>query len=416
MKIAIIGSGVSGLSLAYILNKNHDITVFEKNDYIGGHARTIDVSYQNEQASIDTGFIVFNKKNYPLLTGLFDHLDVDYEKSDMSFSVSMNNGKFEYGTKTLNSLFSQRKNILNPKFWIMVRDILKFYNKAMIFSDQLEKNVDDLINHLKLSKVFKEFFLLPIASSIWSAKPQSILNFPASTLVNFFDNHGLLTVNNQPDWYTVSGGSKKYIKVLTSTFEDKIKKSSTITKLERVDGKVHLFDKDLKKYEFDQVVFACHSDQALNILHDATPDEIRILENIKYHSNNITLHCDESIMPQNKRCWSSWNFSQVKHNDSLVLTYWMNKLQNLKTSTDFFVTVNADNNIDDSKILDQYVFEHPIFDLNTMKSQRELDLIQGKNNTWFAGAYWGYGFHEDGILSAVNISDQMGEELPWQLK
>ena len=413
MKIAIIGSGISGLALGYILDKNHDIQIFEKESYIGGHCRTINAEVENQKIPVDTGFIVFNKKNYPHLTSLFEHLGVKYEKSKMSFGVSIQDENFEYGTGSINSLLAQRSNIFRLDFWKMLKDILKFFKHSKEFAENAEHTIADLLNYLKLGDWFKNYFLLPMAGSIWSANPKSILDFPSITLINFFENHGLLTVKDQPQWHTVTGGSKEYVKLLTESFHDKINLSTAIQKVERQQDKVVLTDENGIKHEFDRVVFACHSDQALTMIANPTKDEKEILGNIKYQENKVTLHVDQELMPNNKRAWSSWNYIDYGIDQSLTLTYWMNNLQNLNTTQNIFVTVNPTDAIDRSKILNEHIFHHPVFDLKAMNAQKKIDTIQGVQNTWFVGAYSRYGFHEDGILSAVKVAENMGESLPW---
>ncbi|NRB10653.1 MAG: FAD-dependent oxidoreductase [Rickettsiaceae bacterium] len=413
MRIAIIGSGISGLAAAYILTQKHDITVYEKNDYIGGHSRTIEVEVEKKLVPIDTGFIVFNKKNYPYLTSLLDHLKVKYNKSNMSFGASLKKGSIEYGTQNLNSIFAMKSNIFNIKFWLMLKDIFKFYRQAKI-TIQKNMTVKELLDKINLGQYFREYFLLPMAGSIWSCKPLQILDFPAHSLITFFDNHGLLSISNQPQWYSILGGSKEYVKKLTKSFVDKIHISRAASEVIRNKQGVTIIDEYGKSEQYDQVIFACHSDQVLQILSKPKAAELEILQNIKYQRSKVVLHKDDKFMPIRKSCWSSWVYLSEKP-DNLTLTYWMNNLQKLNCKTQIFVTVNPNKQIKQGDIFNEYEFEHPLFDLNAIKAQEKLATIQGKNNSWFAGAYNKYGFHEDGLLSAVNIAKKLEVDLPWQV-
>ncbi len=417
MKIAIVGGGISGLSLGYLINDIADITIFEKNDYIGGHSRTIDLNIDNQNISVDTGFIVFNKKNYPNLTAFFDHLNVKYEKSNMSFGVSIANGEIEYSTKSVDSFFAQRKNIFNINFLTMIWDIFSFYrNSQQIIKENPYINLSSMLDMLGLDKWFRNYFLLPMAGSIWSSNAKQIENFSAKYLIDFFNNHGLLSFNDQPIWQTVTGGSKQYIHKLTKVLKNKIYKSVAIEKVMRNKDGVILEDDTTKRYNFDQVVFACHSDQAIKILARPSVEEVASIGEIKYNQNNIVVHSDSSLMPINRKCWSSWVYRcNDKNNieEKLSLTYWMNNLQNINTKTQIFVTVNPFLEINEAKIFDRYKFEHPLFDMNTDFAQRTIEKIQGENNTWFVGAYNGYGFHEDGLNSSIKIAKQMGAKIPW---
>lgn len=414
MKTAIIGTGISGLSISYILSKRHQLTIYEQNDYIGGHSRTITPIINDVQVPIDTGFIVFNKQNYPNLNILLDHLDIPYSKSNMSFGVSMNSGQLEYGTSNLMSIFAQKSNIFNLAFWRMLIDICKFYKQARKFKNT-QMTVGQMLNHLSLGHYFKVYFLLPMAGSIWSSRVSQILDFPASTLINFFDNHGLLSIANQPQWYSVIGGSKEYVNKIIMPFKEKIHLSRAAISVKRTDSQVIVTDNYGNKDWYDQIIFACHSDQVIKIIDDATDNERNILGNITYQKNKIIVHTDLSFMPQRKQCWSSWVYLGQHGNtdQNLSLTYWMNNLQSLNTDLPIFVTMNPQQSPDIETIIDEYNFEHPVFNLKSIEAQKGIDMIQGTKNSWYAGAYTGYGFHEDGILSAIKIAQKMEEQLPW---
>ena len=414
MKIAIIGSGISGLGAAYLL-QHHDITIYEKNDYIGGHSRTVDINIDNHNISVDTGFIVFNYRNYPHLTGLFNHLNVPVEKSDMSFGVSIDNGWLEYGTRQPLDMFAQKTNILRPRFWKMLIDIIKFNTKAKKYL-QSDISLGELLQKLKLSDWFCNYYLLAMGASIWSTPRQNILNFPARSFINFFDNHGLLTINDHPQWYTVNGGSKEYIKKLTASFNDKIILNCGVKKVTRHHDHIVVIDTQGHKIFYDHVIFACHSDQILPILETPTEYEKSIIGAIKYQANNMILHTDTSFMQQRRNAWSSWVYlSEAKKDNSPVvsLSYWMNNLQPLKTEKPIIVTLNPGREPNPDLIYDRYLFHHPVFDNEAVKAQEKLHLIQGKDRIWYCGAWQRYGFHEDGLLSAVNIASMMGVDIPW---
>lgn len=420
MKIAIIGSGISGLATAYLMhNANHDITVYEKNDYIGGHSRTIDVSADDGNVAVDTGFIVFNYRNYPLLTGLFDYLEVPVVKSDMSFGASINNGWLEYGTQKISNLFAQKKNILDPKFLGMISDILRFNRNSLklLEEDSLGNiSLGDYLDKLKVGGWFRNYYLFAIGASIWSTPMEKIYEFPAKTFIRFFANHGLLTVNDQPQWYTVRGGSREYVKRLTNSFYEKILLSNGVRKVNRHDGYIEVVDNhdNIKKY--DHVVFACHSDQALALLDSPSEQESAILANLRYQKNDIVVHSDVSFMPSNKKAWASWVYLSEEKQDNknaVSLSYWMNNLQPLATNQPIIVTLNPATQPVDNLIYDRYQFEHPLFDQKAIDAQQNIEQIQGNGNIWYVGAYQRYGFHEDGILSAVNLAKKFNITPPW---
>lgn len=416
MKIAIIGSGISGLGIAYLLNKGHDITVYEKNAYIGGHSRTVDIKIDEKVIPVDTGFIVFNYRNYPNLTGLFDHLKVPVTKSDMSFGVSIDNGWLEYGTRKPLDIFAQKYNLLRPKFWRMLADILKFNKNAKQY---LESNLTlgECLKELKLGNWFRDYYLLAMGGAIWSTPVSGMLNFPVTTFIRFFENHGLLTVNDQPQWYTVKGGSKEYVRILTASFKDKIKLNCGVSKVTRKKGHIEVIDNNGEKEKYEQVVFACHSDQIIEILDNPTEQEKDIIGNIKYQPNEMVLHSDISFMQKRKNSWCSWVYLSENKNDdskSVSLSYWMNNLQPLDTEKPIIVTLNPGRQPNPKLVYDRYTFHHPVFDEKAVSAQCKLDEIQGKDRIWFAGAWQRYGFHEDGLLSAVNIAEKMGVKIPWK--
>ena len=417
MKIAVIGSGVSGLAISYLLNKKHDITLFEKNDYLGGHARTIEINDNGKMLAVDTGFIVFNKLNYPLLTSLFKYLDIKVIKSAMSFGVSIDQGEIEYGTNTICSFFSQKKNLISLSFWKMIYDIFRFNSKAKVTVEQNASiNLEQLLEILKLSSWFKKYYLLPMGGSIWSTPVKEMLNFPAITFINFFENHGLLSISNQPQWYTVEGGSKEYVKKFSQSFLEQIKLDSQIEKVVRGDNCIEIHHKNKIVDKFDHVILATHSDTSLKLLESPSKLEQEILGNINYQKNLMVLHSDLDFMPRRKNAWSSWVYLSNSNNSEkqVSLSYWMNNLQRLDTSTTIIVTLNPATKPNESLIYDVYEFEHPVFNQKAIDAQKNIYKIQGKSRIWYCGAWQRYGFHEDGLLSAVNIAKKFDVDIPWQ--
>ncbi len=417
MKIAIIGTGISGLGAAWLLRRQHDITVYEKNAIIGGHSRTVAVQTPAGDVPVDTGFIVFNYRNYPNLTALFEQLNVPVAISDMSFAASINRGWLEYGTQTLGAMFSQKRNLLRPAFWRMIRDILRFNKQAHAY---IEKDpsvtLGQCLDELKMGEWFREYFLLAIGGAIWST-PLQMLDFPAQTFVRFFDNHGLLTINDQPQWYTVKGGSREYVKRLSASFEDKIRTDCGVVKVVRTGEGVEVTDSQGITEAYDQVVFACHSDQALAMIDAPSALEQELLGNVRYQPNDMVLHSDTSFMPKRKGAWASWVYlsdSRKDQNPSVSLSYWMNRLQPLGTDQPMIVTLNPDRAPDPSLVHDCHRFEHPVFDEAAIRTQARMAEIQGIDRLWFCGAWQRYGFHEDGLHSAVQVAEQLGAEIPWK--
>lgn len=416
-KIAIIGTGISGLGAAWLLHSHHAITVYEKNDYIGGHSRTVEVNTKAGIIPVDTGFIVFNKPNYPYLTRLFDHLKVPYVESDMSFGASIGNGRLEYSTQSFSSLFAQKRNLLRPAFWGMVGDILKFNKLAEAYlAKEPNFTLGDCLDELGLRPWFRHYFLLAMGGAIWSTPQEEMLKFPASTFVRFFKNHGLLTVDDHPQWYTVCGGSREYVCRLTTSFTERIHANRGVKKVWRSGGSVMVEDVHGEKATYDDVVFACHADQALALIGDVSVDERTILSAFRYQPNRAVLHSDLSFMPKRRNAWASWVcLSEGSADDTtrVSLSYWMNNLQPLPTDLPIIVTLNPGREPDPKLVYNDYRFEHPIFDAAAISSQRLIDGLQGQNHLWFCGAYQRYGFHEDGLGSAIKMTGRMGIAPPW---
>lgn len=416
--IAIIGTGISGLGAAYLLHQHHRIKVYEKNDYIGGHSRTVEVAMDDGLVPVDTGFIVFNYRNYPLLTGLFSHLNVPVSKSNMSFGVSINNGWMEYGTQHLSDMFSQKLNLLRPQFWRMIADIMRFNSRAADYvNSDPAMTIGECLDKLGMQAWFREYYLLAMGGAIWSTPLRDMLQFPACTFIRFFENHGLLTVNNQPQWHTVTGGSREYVKRLSESFHGSIKTNCGVQKVIREAEGIRIIDSQGNQEIYDEVVFACHADQALAMIENPSEDERSVLGAFSYQPNRAVLHSDLSFMPKRKKAWASWVYlSQQKRdeNSQVSLSYWMNNLQPLATHTPLIVTLNPTREPDKSLVFNDHWFDHPMFDEAAIRAQEKIPTIQGKDRLWFCGAYQRYGFHEDGLGSAVAMASAMGIEKPWK--
>lgn len=415
-KIAIIGTGISGMGAAALLHPRHDITVYEKSSDIGGHTRTREIRHGDKNVVVDTGFIVFNHQNYPNLCALFRHLQVPCHKSDMTFGITINNGEIEWGARNINAVFGQRINLVRPKFLRFGLDILKFNRLAY---DTAERNPEltlkGLVEKLGLSDWFARYYVLPMCGAIWSCSLDMAMDFPALAFVRFFKAHGLLQVVGQPQWYTVTGGSREYVKKLTAPYRDRIRAGSEVIDVKRINGKVQVTDITGATGEYDHAVLACHADQALAMLKDATTEEREVLGAFRYQKNVAVLHKDESIMPKRKRCWSSWVYHSEGGNTSadIPVTYWMNLLQGIDHNYPTFVTLNPHRPIPEDHIFDKHVFEHPIYTQEAVAAQARIPSLQGRQNTWFCGAYQRNGFHEDGLASAVAVVKGLGAEVPW---
>ena len=405
MKIAIVGTGIAGNVAAYKLHKQADITVFEANDYIGGHTHTHDIKMDDEQHNIDTGFIVFNHWTYPNFIALMQELGVDIQPSDMSFSVKCERTGLEYNGTTLNSLFAQRSNLLRPSFHRMIRDILRFNKEAKQVLNRRNTmyTLGQYLFDNKYSEEFIEHYIVPMGAAIWSSPPHKMMNFPAYFFIRFFNNHGMLNVNDRPLWYVIKNGSNSYVEKLTKGFKDRIRLNSPVEWIKRYDNYVMLKPKGQEAMKFDSVFLACHSDQALRMLDDPSENESKVLGAIPYQSNEAVLHTDESVLPKKRLAWAAWNYHILKQNkDRVALTYNMNILQGLKSKHTFCVTLNNTDAIDPKKIIKRLDYDHPVFTLPGMEAQSQQEVINGPRNTYFCGAYWRNGFHEDGVVSALN--------------
>jgi len=416
-KIAIVGTGISGLGAAYLLNPDHELPVYEKAARIGGHSRTLTIDYGRRAIAVDTGFIVFNQPNYPNLTALFTHLGVSFHKSDMSFSASIRDGWLEWCGSDLSALFGQRRNLLRPRFTLFLRDVLKFNSRAVAaVAKHPDLTLDQLITHMKLGDWFRRYYLLPMAAAIWSCPLNEMLSFPARTLVQFFANHHLLSATGQPQWYTVSGGSQEYIKRLIAPFARRIRTQCGAIAITRQDGKVQIRDSLGHLENYDDVIMACHGNEALALLQDADGAERAALAPFRYQRNLAVLHRDQRVMPRRRRCWASWVYTSdgQSADPGITASYWMNRLQGIDENLPLFVSLNPKREIAENLIFDQFEFEHPVFDKAVLDAQLKVQALQGVRNTWFCGAHLGHGFHEDGLSSAVTVAALMGSSIPWK--
>ncbi|MBC3239265.1 FAD-dependent oxidoreductase [Pseudomonas lurida] len=415
MKIAIIGSGIAGLTSAYLLSRRHDITLFEAGDRIGGHTHTVNVTVEGKSYAVDTGFIVFNDWTYPHFIRLLGQIGVKFKPTEMSFSVCDENTRFEYNGNTLNSLFAQRRNILSPGFWGMLRDILRFNRQAPLDLQEqrisAEMTLGDYLEAGGYGPRFILHYIVPMGAAIWSMSLVDMLKFPLQFFVRFFKNHGLLSVNNRPQWCVIEGGSSSYIEPLTRSFRERI----------RLDCPVHLVERDAEGVvvhsaagteAFDKVVFACHSDQALALLGDPSHAEQEILGALPYADNDVVLHTDTRLLPERKLAWASWNYRLTANRQTqAAVTYDMNILQGIDSATTFCVSLNQTQMINPLKILARYTYAHPQYSLAAVAAQARRDEISGVRNTYYCGAYWANGFHEDGVVSALHVAQAFGETL-----
>ncbi len=413
MKIAVVGSGISGLSVAYFLSKKHRVDLFERENHFGGHSYTIDIPATNENKfiSVDIGFIVFNKITYPKLVKFFEELKIPYEKSNMSFSVSVRNSNIEYSGSGLKGLFSNKYNIFNFKFLKMINEIISFYKEAnKIDSKNLQdKSLGDFLKSRSMSNYFINYHIVPMVAAIWSVTPELALKMPMIFFLNFFKNHGLFNLKNRPQWYTVTGRSKNYVNRLLAGISGEYFKNYEINNVVRSEDNIKIYyGLSNEFFDYDQIVFATHADEVLKLIYKPTEKEKKIFTNFKYTKNIAYLHTDISLMPKRKKAWSSWN-SILNDNDlsKNSFTYWLNNLQNLNTDKNYFLTLNPIDAINKKKVIKKVEFTHPFYDNNTIQAQKYLPELQGLNNSWFCGSYFGYGFHEDGLKSSINVASKL---------
>ncbi len=409
MKIAVIGSGISGLSAAYYLSKKHKVDLFEKEDHFGGHSFTIEIEYEKNKSkkiAVDIGFIVFNELTYPNLINFFKENKIQIEKSNMSFSVSVKNSNIEYCGKGINGIFSNRSNLLNLKFIKLFIDILSFYKRCDNLKE-IEKNktLGEYLVEQKLSKYFIDYHIIPMVSAIWSMPPHKSNKMPLSFFIKFFQNHGLFKIRNRPQWYTVSNRSKTYVNKVLEIISGEYYKNYPINKIQRRANRIKVFYGEKNEFfDYEKVILATHADQALELIENPTTMEKKILSNFQYKKNIAVIHSDDNFMPRNKKAWSSWNsIIDNKNLENNSVTYWLNLLQNLKIDKNIFLTLNPIFEIPENKIFKKVYFTHPCYDKNALENQNQLFTIQNKDNILYCGSYFGYGFHEDGIKSSLEM-------------
>lgn len=414
MKIGVIGSGVSGLVSALTLQEKFEVSLFEKNSKLGGHSNTVTIEQENNKYSVETGFIVLNDKNYPIFTSLLKHLNIGVNNSSMSFSVSVDKGQFEYSSSYI-GLLGQTKNIIDPKYWGMLRDINYFYTNALKDVKDCPDNetLGQFLKRFNYSNKFIDYHLVPMTASIWSCPTKSILNFPIKSLLVFFENHKLLNIYNRPKWSTVNKGSREYVKKIQSLLKGKIYTNAKVNKISKSKEGIRVHYQDGIK-TFDKVILACHADQSSEILIENFSEEANLLKDFKYQKNTSILHSDINFMPKRKSVWSSWNYiTETGNSGNLSITYWMNELQGINSPKPILLSLNPKILPNPDLIYGQYSYSHPILDNNAINIQKKLSSIQGKNNLWFCGAWTGFGFHEDGVKSAVEIANSHNIDLPW---
>jgi hypothetical protein len=414
MRIAVVGSGISGLASAWLLSARHDVTLFESSSYLGGHTHTHSLQMHGQTYQVDSGFIVYNPTHYPLLTRLFAQLQVRSQPTCMSFSVHNERSGLEYNAATVNTMFCQRRNLCSPRFIGMILDLMRFYREApaLLRSEQPGMTLADYLADKRYGAAFRDEHLLPMASALWSAPAAQILNFPARYLVQFMANHQMLQINDRPQWRVVHGGSRNYVQALRDRWSVRERLNCPVLAIRREAARVQLTSR-FGEESFDQVVLACHSDQALALLPDASERERDILGAIAYQANDTVLHTDSRLLPVQRRAWAAWNvWLPRERGATCTVSYWMNRLQSIRSTAPFIVTLNRTAAIDPDKILARMTYHHPVYSHASVAAQTRKAEIQGQQRTWFAGAYWGLGFHEDGMRSAVQVAAALGVRWP----
>jgi predicted NAD/FAD-binding protein len=414
MRIAVIGSGISGLTAAYLLSDEHEVVVFESADYIGGHTHTVDVKWGENTYAVNTGFIVFNEATYPNFIKLMKRLGVGWQPSQMSFSVKCEKTGLEFSPSTLNSLFTQRRNLLRPSFYRMLLDVFRFKkdSEELLRSADDRLALDDYLRRKGYSRSFIDHFIIPMGEAIWSADPRQFERFPARHFAQFFKNHGFLNVRNQPLWLTIRGGSRSYVEPITRSFKHNLRINCPVESLRRQSDHIEVTAAGAPPERFDTAIVATHSDQALALLADPSDAERSILGAIRYQENHTVLHTDTSILPARKAAWASWNYHIPKRQlGRVAVTYDMNILQRLAAPVEFCVSLNLESRLEPSRVIRRMVYHHPVYCPESLAARRRWRELNGVNRTYFAGAYWGYGFHEDGVNSALEVCRHFGKAL-----
>lgn len=418
MKVAIVGTGIAGNVAAWHLCKDHEVTVFEANEHVGGHAHTHDIVWQGRHYAVDTGFIVFNYQTYPHFTRLLEELDVAVQRSNMSFSVKCDKTGLEYNGATINTLFAQRRNLVRPAFFRMIQDILRFNGEAPALLATLEDDISlgEFLHRGKYSRQFVEHYLIPMGAAIWSSDPLQIYRFPARFFIRFFHNHGMLSIDERPQWHVIEGGSQAYVRRLTRPFADRIRTRAAVEAITRHPGYVRVRTSGAEAERFDAVFIATHSDEALRMLRDPSPTEQAVLGAMPYQENEAVLHTDQRVLPQRRRAWAAWNYHILsRHQERVALTYNMNILQSLGAPVQFCVTLNNTRAIDPDRVIKRLTYRHPVFTPEAVAAQTRQGEVNGVNRTYFCGAYWRFGFHEDGVVSALNALQHFHEQRHAQL-
>ena len=418
LRIAVVGGGIAGLSAAWLLSGRHEVTLFEADERLGGHANTTEAPGFKAAVPVDTGFIVYNEPNYPNFTALLKHLNVETIPADMALSVSLDDGAFEYSSFGMSGMFAQFSNVFSARFWSMLRDVTRFYRHGPKDLAGLEApltSLDEYLEQKGYCQAFRDDHLLPQAAAIWSTPLAAIGAYPAAALIRFFQNHGMMSVFGRGLWRTVAGGSRSYVRELSKAFAGEARKGVRVTGVRRVAGGAEVRDATGRIERFDQVVIATHGDAALALLDDPSPEERRLLGAFKYSRNLTVLHTDPSLMPKRKRAWTSWNhIGRRDAPEDGCVTYWMNRLQTIKDAPDLFVTLNPTRPIAPEAVIRTEVYEHPLFDAGAIAAQRQVWDIQGVRSTWFCGSYFGHGFHEDALQAGLAVAEQLGGvRRPW---
>ena len=416
--IAVIGSGIAGLSAAWLLSRRYEVTLFESQDWLGGHTHTVDLTLDGVSAAVDTGFLVFNDRTYPNLVALFDHLGVASARSDMSFSVRVEHERLEWAGTDLSTLFAQKSNLVRPAFWSMVRDILRFNREAnaqIAIGSIPDGSLGAYLSASGYGRAFRDWYLLPMAAAIWSCPTRQMLEYPCATFLRFCHNHGLLSIQDRPQWRTVLGGGREYVKRMAMAIRD-LRPSTAVERVLRVGERVEV-QSDAGVERFDAVVLGCHSDQALRLLADADPDERRVLGSVLYQPNEVVLHTDVSFLPRTRKAWAAWNYiadGAEPGASAVSVSYWLNRLQPLPFTTPVIETLNPIHSPRPETVLARFEYSHPVFDARALLAQSELARIQGRRATWFCGAWTGDGFHEAGLRSGLAVAAALGVRAPWQ--
>ena len=420
MRIGIVGSGIAGLSAAWLLNHRHEITLFEKDRRLGGHSNTVRATVQGEPVDVDTGFIVYNERNYPELTAFLDHLKVVTAPSSMSFSASIGGGELEYCGSSPLALFAQKRNLLRPGFYRMLFDIVRFNRLGTAhlgIADRSDWTLGRFLDSHRFGSAFRGAYLLPMAAAIWSCPTATMLHFPATSFLRFFANHGLLTVNDQPKWRTLEHRSRDYVERLRASFAPQVRESAPVIAVRRRPGRVEVVDGRGRQFGFDAVVMAAHADQTAAVLLDADEEERRLLGAFRFQANRAVLHSDPSLMPKRRSAWAAWNYAAtglLEPGDRVAVTYWMNRLQNIDERWPLFVSMNPITEPDPALVHSEHSYDHPVFDTEALAAQTKMGGIQGRGGIYYAGAWLGHGFHEDGLRSGLEVAARLGVRAPWK--